>query len=301
MNPSHKLEWFIWKDFEIMVMIKFPIEELYRRVAKIDVLRNDTDSVVKQGSGFFYWYNDTVFFVTKRNYLIMEERAFLPDSLVLYPNIEAKAAELDGITLQLYDKNEKPVWRLLPTQTLEQYVSIPIKNGTSGMDFTNYFVSTSMFPKNVLLPMAEITLQIPVATCVSMANYFFYSHDGIEHKFRKEIEDDYRFSINRRGFAQDMLEMVLLLMEKNMFVIKSNEANPEWDELPNHLRIHQSLIAELEKIINQFNDVLEPSAFERVKNVFNIVKSENFMLDYFVVTALINRILMQLGNIAHLQ
>lgn len=276
-------------------MLKFPIEELYRRVAKIEALRNDTNSVIRHGSGFFYRYNETIFFVTKRDHIIVEERAFLPDSLILYPNIEAKTADLSGIALQLYDENEKPTWRLLPTQTEEQYVSIPVKDITSELDFTNYFLSSVKFPTNVLLPIDEITLQIPVSTCVSLANYFFSREDD-EHIVRKEIESGEGFRIYRSGFALDMLEMVLLLIEKNMSTIKSNETKPAWEELPNYLRTHQNLISELEKIMNQFNDVLEPSTFERVRNVFNIVKSENFMQEYFTVNYLINRILSQLGN-----
>jgi hypothetical protein len=276
-------------------MHKFSIEELYKRVAKIDVLRNDTKSVIRHGAGFFYRYKENIFFATKREHIIIEEKAFLPDSLVLHPDIEAKTSGVNGITLQLYDENEKPTWRLLPTQTEDQYVSIPVQSVTTEKSFVQYFVSKVQLPTYVLLPLDETTLKIPVSTCVSLANYFFYSQEDDE-RLRKEIENEQRFRIYRKGFALDMLEMVLLLMEKNISVMKSLETKSFPQELLDCLRTHQKLVDELEKIISQFSDVLEPSVSERIQNLFNIVKKENFLQDYPVVHYLINRILSQFGN-----
>ena len=34
-------------------MLEFPIDEIYRRVAKFDALREDKDIVIGSGSGFF--------------------------------------------------------------------------------------------------------------------------------------------------------------------------------------------------------------------------------------------------------
>lgn len=151
-------------------------------------------------------------------------------------------------------------------------------------------------PTDVLLPIDETMLKIPVSTCVSLANYFFYSKEEDERLIRKEIENEQRFRIYRKGFALDMLEMVLLLMEKNMVVMKSLEAKSAPQDLSDCLRTHQKLVDELAKIIRQFSDVLDPSVSERIQNLFNIVKKENFLQDYLVAHYLINRILSQFGN-----
>ncbi|MDE2588609.1 MAG: hypothetical protein KGL95_02940, partial [Patescibacteria group bacterium] len=63
-------------------MLEFPIEKIYRKVAKFDVI--DKGTKIGSGSGFFYEYNDTVYFVTKRNNVIIKEKTFLPDSIILY-------------------------------------------------------------------------------------------------------------------------------------------------------------------------------------------------------------------------
>lgn len=87
-------------------MHKFSIEEMYKKVAKIDVLRNDTNSVIRHSAGFFYCYNENIFFVTKREHIIIEEKMFLPDSLVLYPNIEAKTSGVNALRCNYMTKTK---------------------------------------------------------------------------------------------------------------------------------------------------------------------------------------------------
>ncbi|HET6458174.1 MAG TPA: hypothetical protein VFG24_04775 [Nitrosopumilaceae archaeon] len=120
-------------------MLEFPIDELFRRLAKFDAIREDKDMVIGFGVGFFYWHNDDIFFVTYRDHVIIEKKAFLPDSITLYPSTEIKNSSRKAITVPLYDENEKPIWRVLPTNSEQIFVSIPIPKATTEFDFTRYF------------------------------------------------------------------------------------------------------------------------------------------------------------------
>ncbi|MDE1725532.1 MAG: hypothetical protein KGH76_06520 [Thaumarchaeota archaeon] len=54
-------------------MLEFPIDEIYRRVARFDVVDNDKGTTIGSGVGFFYWHNDNVFFATNRSHIAIEE------------------------------------------------------------------------------------------------------------------------------------------------------------------------------------------------------------------------------------
>lgn len=274
-------------------MNTFPIAEIYKKVAKINLLRDDKNTVIGNGTGFFYWnYNDGIYFVTKRDSIIVEEKGFLPDSVVLYPNIEAKNfGDGNGITLSLYDKNEKPTWRMLPTKLDESFVSIPVTNQIPDLEFTEFFVATESLPSEVYLPLGEVSLEFQIPIAVSLADYFFYSDVKNEKIIHKHVENQVGFKLNRKGFAKDMLEMVLLLINYNLDDLgKSNK------ESENYLKIHQGLVLELDKIIKQFSDVLAPSILERIKNIFELLQQKNFLDDNWIIKSLINRVLQQMGQ-----
>ncbi len=274
-------------------MDSFPIAEIYKKVAKINLLRDSNKSVIGTGTGFFYWnYNDGIYFVTKRDSIIVEEKGFLPDSVVLYPNIEAKNfGDGNGMSLSLYDKNEKPTWRMLPGSFNEPFVSIPVSDQIPDLEFTDFFVATESLPSLVYLPLGEVSLEFQIPIAVSLADYFFYSDSENEKNFHKHVEDQVGFKINRKGFAKDMLEMVLVLVNYNMEDLEKTNKNTE-----KYLNIHQGLILELNKIIRQFSDVLTPSILERIKNIFELLNQKNFLADNLVIRFLINRVLQQLGN-----
>ena len=273
-------------------MESFPIAEIYKKVAKINLLRDNTNSVIGTGTGFFYWnYNDGIYFVTKRNSIIVEEKGFLPDSVVLYPNIEAKNfGEENGMSLSLYDKNEKPTWRMLPGRFDEAFVSIPVTKQIPELEFTEFFVATESLPSQVYLPLGEISLEFQIPIAVSLADYFFYSDSKNEKTIHHHVEDQVGFKINRKGFARDMLEMVLMLIHYNMEDLEKSNKNAKY------LKIHQGLVLELDKIIRQFSDVLIPSILGRIKSILELLNQKNFLEDNLVIKFLINRVLQQLGQ-----
>ena len=273
-------------------MDSFPIAEIYKKVARINLLRDNTKSVIGTGTGFFYWnYNDGIYFVTKRNSIIVEEKGFLPDSVVLYPNIEAKNfGDGNGMSLSLYDKNEKPTWRMLPGRFHESFVSIPVTKQIPELQFTEFFVATESLPSQVYLPLGEVSLEFQIPVAVSLADYFFYSDSKNEKIIHKHVEDQVGFKINRKGFAKDMLEMVLMLINYNMEDLEKSSNSDKY------LKIHQGLVLELDKIIRQFSDVLVPSILQRIKNIFELLNQKNFLEDNLVIRFLINRVLQQLGQ-----
>ncbi|TLX90216.1 MAG: hypothetical protein E6K93_05935 [Thaumarchaeota archaeon] len=285
-------------------MLEFPIDEIYRRVAKFDALREDKDLIIGSGSGFLYWYNDNVFFATHRDHIIIEEKAFLPDSIILYINTESKNSDGTKITIPLYDKTEKPVWRVLPSEPEQIIVSIPIPKAIAELDYTRYFLAPVNLPSVVLLPVNDITLKIPVSTGVSLSNYFFYSQSRTDKRLQKMIERYSDFKINRKGFATDMTEMVLVLLQHNLDKLdKLNEiakrnnkfSKKRQEELSVYLSIHNNLVHELEEIMIRFSDELEPSIFDRIQKIFTILKDGN-LEDYLVVRHLIQKVLILLGE-----
>lgn len=270
----------------------FPIAEIYKKVAKINLLRDSNNSVIGTGTGFFYWnYNDGIYFVTKRDSIIVEEKGFLPDSVVLYPNIEAKNfGDGNGMSLPLYDKNEKPTWRMLPGRFNEPFVSIPVTKQIPELEFTEFFVATESLPSLVYLSLREVSLEFQIPIAVSLADYFFYSDSKNEKIIHHHVENQVGFKINRKGFAKDMLEMVLMLINYNMEDLEKTNNNSKYH------KIHQGLVLDLNKIIKQFNDVLIPSILERIKNIFELLNQKNFLEDNLVIRFLINRVLQQLGQ-----
>jgi hypothetical protein len=281
-------------------MLEFPIEEFYRRVAKFDALREDKGTIIGAGAGFFYWYNDEVFFVTNRDHIAIEEKAYLPDSIILYLNTVSENSYGSKITLQLFDKAERPVWRVLASDSGRIFVSIPIPKAILKLDYTHYFFAQVRFPSTVCLPVDDIILNIPVSTGVSVADYFFYSNSQNGKTLQKRIEERDDFRINRRGFATDMVEMVLVLLQHNLYRLweagkKKGSSEKIKDEISTCMKIHDNLVHELEKIMIQFSDVLEPSIFERIQKIFTILKEGN-PEDYFAVRHLIYKVLMLLGQ-----
>jgi len=271
----------------------FPIAELYKKVAKINLLKDNSNTVIGTGTGFFYWnYNDGIYFVTKRDSLIVEEKGFLPDSVVLYPNIEAKNFGDEGnITLSLYDENEKPTWRMLPSRLHGSFVSIPVTEQIPDLKFTEFFVATESLPSKVYLPLGEVSLEFQIPIVVPLADYFFYSDTKSKKIIQRQVEHQVGFKLNRKGFAKDMLEMVLLLINYNLDDLgKSNKASEKY------LKIHHGLILELDKIIKQFSDVLIPPILGRIKNIFELLTQKNFLDDQLVIRYLINRVLQHIGQ-----
>lgn len=278
-------------------MAEFPIDEIYRRVARFDARRDDKDVIVGSGSGFFYWYNYEIFFATRRDYLIVEERPFLPDSIILYTNSESNLQNTK-VTLPLYDKEEKPVWRVISSKTEEIFVSIPIPRAMLKLDFASFFVALARLPSVVHLPVDDITLNIPVSIGVSLSDYFFYSNSKNEKTFQKMVEKDGDFAINRKGFARDMIEMVLVLLQHNLDKIEEISEKKSMEGQGEHAlsnRRHDNLISELEKIMTQFSDVLEPSISDRIQNISTILKDHNFE-DYLTAKHLIRKVLLSLGQ-----
>lgn len=274
-------------------MNTFPIDELYKRMGKINLLRDDKKAVIGTGTGFFYKNSQNgIYFATKRDSIIIEEKGFLPDSVVLHPNIEAKNfGNRNGITLSLYDENEKPTWRMLPSKNTESFVSIPVTDQDSQLEFTKYFVSYEQFPPKVYLPLEEISLEFQIGTAVSIANYFFYADKKSEKTIQRHIEHQIGFNINRKGFAKDMLEMTLRLLDCNISdLVKSGNSYEKY------MKIHQGLIDELENIMIQFGDVLVPSILARIKSIFELIKQKNFLDEHLIIRHLINRVLQQLGQ-----
>ena len=272
-------------------MNSFPITALYKKIAKIQLLRDDTNSIIGTGTGFFYWnYNDGVYFATKRDSIIIEEQGFLPDSIVLHPNIEAKIfGNGNGITLSLYDEHEKPTWRMLPSKSNEAFVSIPVSDKVE-FEFNEYFIATNSLPSEVYLPLGEVSLEFQIPIAVSLADYFFYSDTKTEKIIHHHVEDQVGFKINRKGFAKDMLEMVLMLIHYNLEDLGKSNKNAKYH------KIHQGLVLELDKIIKQFSDVLIPSILGRIKSIFELLNQKNFLEDNLVIKFLINRVLQQLGQ-----
>lgn len=262
-------------------------------MGKINLLRDDKKDVIGTGTGFFYKNSkDGIYFATKRDSLIIEEKGFLPDSVVLHPNIEAKNfGNGYGITLSLYDENERPTWHMLPSKNIERLVSIPVTDQDSQLEFTKYFVSSEQFPSKVYLPLGETSLEFQIETAASIANYFFYSDKKSEKTIQTHIEHQIGFNINRKGFAKDMLEMTLRLIDCNISdLIKSNY------EYEKYIKIHEGLMSELENIMIQFGHVLIPPILARIKNIFELIKQKNFLDDYLIIHYLINRVLQQLGQ-----
>lgn len=283
-----------------MNMLEFPIEKIYRKVAKFDVI--DKGTKIGSGSGFFYEYNDTAYFVTKRNNVIIKEKTFLPDSIILYLDTN-QGCDKTRIPLALYNKEEKSVWRVILSEQEEAIISIPIPKTVAELDFAHCFLSLADLPSHVYLQDDDMTLNIPVSTCISLASYFFYSNPSNEKILQKRIEKNGKYRINRRGFATDMIEMVLILIQHNLDRIKNIEKTKKitQKEISNYLAVHDNLTSELEKIMIQFSDVLEPSIFERIQKIFDILKNGN-LEDYLIVRHLIRKVLVLLGqNILFMQ
>lgn len=198
-------------------MPEFPIEEIYKKVAKFDVV--DRGTTVSSGVGFFYWYKDNAYFVTKRDYVVIEEKAFLPDSITLYLDTDY-GFDKTMISLPLYNNIEIPVWRVILTEQNETIISIPIPKSIVSLDLTQCFLSLSSLPSQVYLQVDDTSLNISVSTCVLLANYFFYSNSSNEKALQKRIEENEEYRINRKGFARDMVEMVLVLIQNNLDKMK---------------------------------------------------------------------------------
>lgn len=273
-------------------MPEFPIDEIYRRVARFDAIDDKKGTTIGTGSGFFYWYNDEIYLATSRNYIIMEEKAFLPDSIIVY--VDTEPADKTRITLPLYDKTEKPIWRVLTSEQEQAFISIPIPR-TGGLDFTHWFLALKRLPSTVYLPVDDISLNLHIPTGVSLADYFFYSQPENEKALQKRIEWHDDFRINRRGFARDMIEMVLVLVQHNLDKIEAAGKKGRKEELDIHLLIHDNLISELENIMIKFGDVLEPSVLDKIRNIFAILKERN-LEDHLVARHLIRKVLLLLGE-----
>ena len=290
----------------------FSIIQMYGKVARFNAVQYGRDGrpnvTANAGSGFFYSCEDQAYFVTDRNYVIIEEKAFLPDSIIVYQNsIEQQRGvpSVEGMKIPLYDKNERPAWQVLswPVQDESRVpISIPVPHGIvqGRVSPETSFLATEQLPKEVYLNTAsddgkDVSLIIPVATGLSLADYFLYSEKSNEKELQRRIEKPYghayrdydhneldqvievNFNIRRKGFAKDMVEMVLVLLEQNMDRFKElrerqnlpdpvKETDPESrgdmrkepKDVPELLQAHSKLIVELEKIMGQFQDVLEP-------------------------------------------
>lgn len=66
-------------------------------------------------------------------------------------------------------------------------------------------------------------------------------------------------------------------------------------EITDYLSIHNNLTSKLEDIMMQFSDVLEPSIFDRIQNIFAILKDGN-LEDYLIARHLIRKVLALLGQ-----
>ena len=112
-----------------------------------------------QVQGFFYTYENQGYFVTDRNYVIIEEKAFLPDSIIIHQNgieRQTQIPSVEGMEIPLYDKSERPVWRVLPLSDAEKrtLISIPIPHDLSDRKqigiAENSFLATEQLPKESL-------------------------------------------------------------------------------------------------------------------------------------------------------
>ena len=338
---------------------------MYSKVARFNAVQYAKDDkphvTTNAGSGFFYLHGDKVYFATDRRYVIMEEKAFLPDSIVIHQNnIEwqtKNTSSVAGMEISLYDKNEKPVWQVLPFVSAHDdsrmLVSIPIPQNMIDQRQLNTpefcFIAVEQFPKEVYLSLdgktqeigdKDVSLSIPISAALSIADYFLYSDKSNEKQLQKKIEKQYHafqkynyddegqiidvdFKIHRKNFARDMIEMVLVLLEQNMDKVKEKTKTQhiqdnEYDsdakmrqekskEISSLLQIHSNLMRELEKIMRQFEDVLEPSIFDRMQTIFSIMMTKQNGLaglsslirnesDYLIVKHLIHKILEQLGH-----
>src|SRR5574337_195196 len=272
----------------------------YRRMAKFDSIREDLYITVGSGTGFFYWYNDEVFFVTSRHHIIVEEKMYLPDSIMIYLETEPTKLHPNTITVPLYDKTEKPVWQILATNSEQIFVSIPVPKDITIQDYMHCFIAVSRFPSTVSLPVDDIVLNIPVPICVSLSGYF-HSELQDSKTYQKMIEKQGEFRINRRGFATDMIEMILVLLQHNLDRLNELEGKnsitqkKRIEESVILLAIRDNMILELKKIMAQFRDILEPSVFERMQSIFSILKDNN-LEDYPILRHLIQKVLSILGQ-----
>lgn len=274
-------------------MIGFPIDEIYHRIARFDAI--DRDITVGSGSGFFYWHNDNIFFATKRDNIIIEEKAFLPDYITLYINTDQKP-DKTTITIPLYDKEEKPAWRVFLPEQDEVFISIPVPKTIPEFDFKHCFLSLYHLPSRVCLQVDDVTLTIPVSTCVSLASYFFHSGSQNGKIIQKSIEKQGDFRINRKGFATDMVEMVLVLLQHNLDVINKLKSDQKrTGEIADYLIMHANLINELENIMIQFSDVLDVQIYDKVQKIFIALK-DGSSDDQTIARHLIRKALMLLGQ-----
>lgn len=344
---------------------------MYSKVARFNAVQYDHNGkanvTANAGSGFFYAYNDDTYFVTNRRYVIIEEKAFLPDSIIIHQNnIEWQTrhvTSIEGMEISLYDKNEKPLWQVLPVPDQDEermLISIHIPQYMAQQrqiaSHESSFLATEQFPKGVFLLMEDdkqktksdkdISLSIPVSIGLSLSDYFLYSDKSNEKELQRKIEKQFQHSyqdyiynniddiidvnlkIHRKSFAKDMMEMVLVLLEQNMDKAKEaikiqnlsyygasnlEKRRKESKEISELLQIHSNLMRELEKITEQFQDVLEPSIFERMNTMFKIMTTKQNRLaglqllvrnesDYLVVKHLIHKVLEQMGrNIVFVQ
>ena len=191
-----------------------------------------------------------------------------------------------------------------------------------------------------------MSLSIPASIGLSLADYFFYSDKSNEKELQKEVEKKYHsyynhiydevnqiidvdFKINRKSFAEDMIEMILVLLEQNMDSIKRivdeqkklrsileenlETARQNSKKISELMHTYLNLMKELENIMAQFQDVLEPSIFDRMQTMFKLLMTKQnrsmglaLMMknesDYVIVKHLIHKILEQMGrNIVFVQ
>lgn len=277
-------------------MLEFPFKEIYRRIARFDGIDEEKGSRISVGCGFFCLYNDRVFFVTKRSYVAVEERGFLPESIVLHIPTDSSLDTVETV-LQLYDKEGKPIWRMLLQEPNDVLISIPLFDTVPMIDRAHCFLSRFAPPSLVYLPIHDTILSIPIPICLSLAKYVFYSDTQNEGDFRKAIEIDGEFRINRRDFARDMTEMVLVLLQHSLDKLskteKLNKTEEGREELESCLAMHDKLVSELEKIMARFADVLESTVFEKMQNIFSILM-EHGLEDYLAARHLIRKVLLLL-------
>lgn len=279
-------------------MLDFPLVEIYKKIARFDAIDKEGGRRVGTGCGFFCLYNDSTYFVTKRSSLAVEEEGFLPESIILHIPTDSGLDTMRMI-LHLYDKEEKPVWKLLLQEPDDMLVSIPLYDTVSRISDAQCFLSRFAPPSLVYLPIHDTTLSIPIPICLSLAEYVFYSDTQNEKALRREMERDGEFRINRRGLARDMVEMVLVLLQHSLDKILAAEDIGKTEEgrdaLDTLLARHGNLVSELEKIMARFSDVLEPKAFEKIQNIALILK-EHSIHDHIAARHLIRKLLLLLGQ-----
>ena len=279
-------------------MLEFPLKEIYKRIARFDVIDKEQGSRIGVGCGFFCLYNDKIFFVTKRSHVAVEEEGFLPESIVLHIPTDSGLDTMEMV-LHLYDKKGNPVWRMLLQEPNDVLISIPLFDTIPMINRTQCFLSRFAPPSLVYLPMYDTTLSIPIPICLSLTEYVFYSDTQNEHAFRNAVERDGEFRINRRGFARDMAEMILVLLQHNLDKLseteKLNKTDGGREELESYLAMHDKLVSELENIMTRFSDVLEPTVFEKMQNIFSILMGHS-LEDYLAARHLIRKVLLLLGS-----